>query len=309
MSNMMLSQTHTLSMDSKARYYIEQSTSDNSRKAFTNDMRHFTEWGGNVPANNETVVRYLIAHAEMLSIATLYRRLASIDKAHRMKGYPSPTKSEGVRLMMRGIMRAHGKPQRRVKPITKDDLTAIFSHFGESLKDKRDKALLVIGFCGALRQSELVAINCNHLDFCKEGVRITIPKSKTDQNAQGREIAIPHGRGRVCGVKILREWLEVSRISEGLIFRGVDKAGNIRGKGLSCRSVSNIIKSHVAILGYDPREYSGHSLRSGLVTSAAEQGVSSWIIKRQTGHKSDAMLERYIRSGSLFNDNALNYLF
>jgi integrase len=302
-------QINSISLDTKAKYYIEQSTSENSKKAFKDDMTHFTNWGGSVPTDARTLIHYLTDHAEILSVATLYRRLASINKAHRMMKHPSPTKAEAVKLTMRGIMREHGRAQRRMKPLTKDDLIAIFSHMGNTTKDKRDRALLIIGFCAALRKSELVAINCTDLEFVKEGLRITLPKSKTDQMGRGREIAIPYGRGRICAVKILQEWLETSGITEGKIFRSVDKGGTIHGDGLSDRSVSNIIKSHVKKLGYDPDKYSGHSLRAGLVTSAAEQGVSSWIIKRQTGHKSDAMLERYIRSGSLFTDNALNQLF
>lgn len=309
MSEVIPAQEHTLSLDKKARYYIEQSTSENSKKAFKDDLRHFTEWGGSLPTDERTIIHYLSDHAEILSVATLYRRLASINKAHRIMKHTSPTKAEEVKLTMRGIMREHGRAQKRVKPITKDDLIAIFSHMGESVKDKRDKALLIIGFCAALRKSELVAIKCTDCEFVKEGLRVTLPKSKTDQTGQGREIAIPFGRGRVCAVKILKEWLEVSGIKEGAVFRSVDKVGSVQCSRLSDRSVSNIIKAHVQKLGYDPTQYSGHSLRAGLVTSVAEQGVSSWIIKRQTGHKSDAMLERYIRSGSLFTDNALNHLF
>lgn len=286
------------------REYLKQSVSDSTRRALKNDMDHFKAWGGRVPASPELVASYLTAHAEKLSIATLRRRLVSITKAHRLGGYESPVQSELVQMTIKGIRRVHGKPQRRVSPILKDDLIAMVAHAPDNMIGVRDKALLLIGFAGAFRKSELVALKCNDLEFSKQGLTITIQRSKTDQAGEGRQVAIPYAKGRICPVRALREWIEQLPDQSGAIFRSVTKAGKISEVHLSARSVSNIIKRYVSSIGLDPENYSGHSLRAGLATSAAMHGISSWKIRAQTGHKSDAMLQRYIREGDLFSQNA-----
>lgn len=213
-----------------------------------------------------------------------------------------------VKSTLRGIRRAHGAPQRRAKPLTKEDLFSVLAATGNGLKDVRDRALLLIGFAGAFRRSELVAISCTDIEPVKQGVVIHIRRSKTDQEGAGREIGIPHGRTRWCPVTALNEWLERAEIEEGPIFRSVDRHGRMQGQRLSSEAVSLVIKERVAVVGLDPDKFSGHSLRAGLATSAAAAGVSSWQIRQQTGHASDAMLARYIRDGELFVDNAAGAL-
>ncbi len=286
------------------RHYVENALSDNSRRAYKNDFDHFRAWGGGVPATPEQVAAYLTAHAETLSIATLQRRLVSIGKAHVMAGFTSPVKSELVRLTFRGIRRVHGKPQCQVSPILKEDLIIMLSHCPDTLKGKRDQAILLLGFCGAFRRSELSALKCTDLEFISQGIVVTLPRSKTDQTGHGRKIGIPRGRGRVCAVGLVGLWLKLSGIDNGPLFRSVTKGGVISDAALSDRAVANIVKYYAKKAGLNPEKYSGHSLRSGLCTSAAQHGVSSWKIRQQTGHKSDAMLARYIRDGDIFTDNA-----
>jgi len=286
------------------RHYVESAISDNTRRAYRNDLDHFRAWGGTVPAEPMAIAAYLSAHAGILAIATLQRRLVSIAKAHTMQGNDNPVKSDLVKLAMRGIRRVHGVPQRQASAILKDDLIVMLSYAPDTAKGKRDRALLLLGFCGALRRSELVAVKMEHIEFTSHGIILTIPRSKTDQTGQGRKIGIPKGRGRICPVLSVNDWVLHVGAETGFLFRGIAKGGRVCRGGLSDRAVSEIIKAYACKAGFNPAQYSGHSLRSGLCTSAAQHGVSGWKIREQTGHKSDTMLARYIRDGDIFNDNA-----
>ncbi len=288
------------------QHYIAQAWSKNTRRAYQADMQHFYTWGGAIPCTKEQVARYLTDHAQLLSISTLQRRLVSIGMAHRLQGYADPTKHDVVKLTMRGIRREHGKPQEQVAPLLKEDLTVMLSHIPDTIKGKRDRALLLLGFCGALRRSELVAIRAEDLEFTSQGIILTIPRSKTDQDGRGRKVAIPKGCGKICPVEEINIWLlysgAITRCS--YVFPSIRKNGDLANTALSTRAVADIIKYYAKKAGLDPERYSGHSLRAGLATSAAQHGISSWKIREQTGHQSDAMLARYIRDGDLFNNNA-----
>ncbi len=291
-------------IEADVRQYVEQALSDNTRKAYRNDLDHYRACGGTVPASAEQIAAYLTSHAGVLSIATLQRRLVSITKAHTMQGYPDPVQSDLVALTMRGIQRVHGKPQAQVSPILKEDLTVMLSHIPDTVKGKRDRALLLLGFCGALRRSELAAVQVEDLEFTAQGIILTLPRSKTDQTGQGRKIGIPKGRGRICPVMSVDDWIVHSGADAGALFRPMAKGGVIGEGQLSDRAIADIIKHYAQKAGLNPDKYSGHSLRSGLATSAAQHGISSWKIRQQTGHKSDTMLARYIRDGDLFSNNA-----
>lgn len=286
------------------RDYIQHSLSDNTIRAYRADLEHFQDWGGRIPSVPETIAAYLSNHAVCLSMATLSRRLVSISRAHAMQNLPDPTKSEIVRLTFRGIKRLHGKPQQQVSPIMKGDLVVMLCHAADTMKGCRDRALLLMGFCAALRRSELVSVTVEDIEFTGQGIILTIPRSKTDQTGQGRRIGIPKGRGRVCPVASVALWLEKSGIENGPVFRAVNKGGKLGEDGLSDRAVADLVKYYAEQAGIDPIRVSGHSLRSGLATSAAQNGSSSWKIRAQTGHRSDQMLARYIRDGDLFMDNA-----
>ncbi|MFN7113416.1 MAG: site-specific integrase [Alphaproteobacteria bacterium] len=283
--------------------YADQAISENTRRAYRTDLAHFEAWGGEIPSTPEMIASYLVCHAESLSIATLTRRLAAIAKAHSLQGLPSPASSELVKLTFRGIRRQHGKPQSRVAALTKEDLIVTLASIPDDLRGCRDKALLLIGFCAALRRSELCRVKAEDLGWTREGIILTLPRSKTDQTGEGRQIGIPYGRGRICPVLMLRDWLTRSGIAQGYIFRAIGN-GSVEEGHLCDRSIAQIIKARAAKSGLDPARFSGHSLRAGLATSAAAAGIAAHQIRAQTGHKSDAMLSRYIREGSLFTGNA-----
>ena len=287
---------------------IGASISDNTRRAYEADLAHFMAWGGAIPASPGTVASYLAAHAETLSVATLVRRIATLSKAHEAKSVPNPCRSEIVRATLKGIKRLHGTAQREAKPILREDLFLVLDAMGDGPKDARDRALLLLGFAGGFRRSELVGLDCGDIEQVRQGLIVTLRRSKTDQEAAGRKIGIPYGRTRYCPVAALDAWLTLSGIESGPIFRPVDRHCRIHPERLSGEAVSLVIQGRLAASGIDPTGYSGHSLRAGFATSAAQAGVSSVKIRAQTGHATDAMLSRYIRDGELFTGNAAGAL-
>lgn len=284
--------------------YVEQSLSASTRKSYASDLAHFEAWGGSVPATDTSVARYLAEHADELRVATLVRRLATISKAHTAKGLPSPTASELVRATIRGIKRSRGTAQTEAKPLLRDDLFSVLERMGDDTKSVRDRALLLIGFAGGFRRSELVGLDVGDIEHARQGLIIHLRRSKTDQNGAGRKIAIPFGRTRWCPVAAVDRWLSLSGGGAGPLFLGVNRHGKINQQRLSGEAVALVLKERLAMAGIDPSGFSGHSLRAGFATSAAIAGASTWKVRAQTGHASDAMLARYIRDGDLFADNA-----
>jgi site-specific recombinase XerD len=285
-------------LDPSIREFVDAATAPNTRRAYENDLEHFRAWGGRIPASPQQMAKYLADHARALSTATLARRLAAIGHAHVNAGFPNPTRHDLVRITFRGIRRTCGRPQQRVAALTTEHLTAIVSSLGTSIKDVRDRALLLLGFAGGFRRSELVALDCESIEHCPSGLIVTIRWSKTDQERRGRKIAIPYSHREVCPVIALVAWTDLAKITEGPIFRPVTRKGDVLDSRLSAEAVAAIVKDRAH--GIEGARYSGHSLRAGFVTSAALAGVPTWKIKAQTGHVSSASLERYIRcSGSL----------
>lgn len=288
--------------------YVRDSLAENSRRAYLSDIAQFEAWGGSIPASPEVVASYLADNADTLSVATLVRRIASISKIHEARGLPNPTRSELVKATMRGVRRTRGCAQREARPLLRDDLLLVLDAMDDRLKDIRDRALLMIGFAGALRRSELVGLDVGDIEHVRQGIVLRLRKSKTDQDGCGRKIGIPHGRTRWCPVSALDAWMTASGITEGAIFRPVDRHGRVRSARLSGEAIALVIRERTAAAGLDPAQYSGHSLRAGLATSAAQAGVPTWRIRAQTRHASDVMLGRYIRDGNLFQDNAAGAL-
>ena len=284
--------------------YVHAALSDNTRKGYQSDLAHFVSWGGSIPSSPEFIAQYLVAHAELLTPATLSRRVVSISRAHTSQSLESPTKSELIKTTLRGIKRTVGTKQRQVEPVLKNNLLDMVVALN-GIKGCRDRALLLLGFAGAFRRSELVSLQYSDINFVEQGLVVQLIKSKTDQEGEGRKIAIPYARGAVCPVLALKNWLLLSNITDGSIFRPVSRHGRIESTTLSTQSVAIIVKERISAIGLDASHFSGHSLRAGLVTSAAQAGVPSWKIRQQTGHKSDAMLNRYIRDARLFIDNAV----
>jgi integrase len=190
----------------------------------------------------------------------------------------------------------------------REDLFRVLDAMSDGPKDIRDRALLLIGFAGALRRSELISLDVADVAHVRRGVTLHLRHSKTDRDGRGDQIAIPYGRSRCCAVLALNAWLAASGITEGAIFRPVDRHGRVHHCRLSSEAVSVVVRERVAAARLDPTGFSGHSLRAGFATSAAQAGVQAWRIKAQTRHASDVMLERYIRQAELFDDNAAGIL-
>lgn len=286
------------------RAFIYNSISAATKRAYGADIRHFEASGGIIPASPQHVAEYLAGLAQTHKAATISRRLASLSKAHRAQGADDPGKAEIVKSTMRGIRRMIGTAQREAKPLLKEDLFAILERMGDRPKDIRDKALLLIGFAGAFRRSELVGLDRADIEQVRQGIVITLRQSKTDQVGAGRKVGIPFGRTKWCPVRHLADWLHQAEIEGGAIFRVINRHCHISDVRLSGEAVSIIVRQRVKTAGFDPDVYSGHSLRAGLATSAAMAGASTMSIRRTTGHTSDAMLSRYVRLGDMFTDNA-----
>ena len=281
-----------------AEQFIAASQSAATKRAYASDLKHFFANGGTIPASPAVLAEYLAQCTEKLSVATLERRLTAIHKAHLEKNLESPARSETVKRVMQGIRRTLGTKQRQVQPILKDDLLAALVMIDQQkkpVKAARDRALLLVGFASAMRRSELVAVRVEHLTHLTNGMEIFLPSSKTDQEGHGRTVFVPHANGERCPVRALAHWLEVSGINEGFVFRAVSRHDRVARQGLSAQSVALVVKASVERVGGDTKMVSGHSLRAGYCTSAAEKGLQPWQIREQTGHKSDVTLAKYIR--------------
>jgi integrase len=235
--------------------------------------------------------------------STIARRVAAIRYAHKLAGFPLPTDDERVRTTMRGIRRSLGAAPSKKAPATAERVIGMAPLAGTRLSAIRDRALLLIGFAGAFRRSELVALNVEDLEETAEGLRITIRRSKTDQEGHGHVIAIPRGM-IACPVTALKAWLEAAVIAEGPVFRPVAKGGRTQSARLTDRSVADIVKAHAQRAGLDPKLFAGHSLRSGFLTSAAARGASIFKMADQSRHKSMDTLRGYVRAAEIFKDHA-----
>ncbi len=308
MNDLMTATTPEL-QEYKTRFYLENALAGNTRKAYRADLEHFLSAGGVIPAGPETIADYLSRYAGVLAVSTLQRRLVSISKAHTMQGHPDPVKTDLVRLTFRGIRRTHARKQKQAAALMKDDLLTILRQMPDTPKGKRDKAVLFVGFAAGLRRSEIAGLNVRDVEFVAKGMTITLRQSKTDRLREGRVVAIPFGRTDVCAVKILKDWLALLPDQEGPLFRPVAKGGCIGGQRLSDHAISDLVKFYARKIGLNAEEFSGHSIRAGLVSSCAQAGIASWIIKRTTGHRSEEMLQRYIRPVEAFSYNAAGMLF
>ena len=300
----------------QARDYAAAAKAPNTVRAYTADWNHFRTWCSSaglnaLPASGNTVALYLTSFAGQLKTSTLQRRLSAISQAHQVAGHETPTRSAAVRLVWAGIRRKHGTAQEGKAPALVEDLRAMMAAMAPRrrgqdwrLLEVRDRALLLLGFAGAFRRSELVSLNVEDLELGRAGIVVHLRRSKTDQEGQGRKIGIPRGAGMTCPVAALQAWLADAGIKEGPLFRPVNRHGQLQAGRMSDRAVALVVKRRVQAVGLDPDQFAGHSLRAGLATSAAAAGASERAIANQTGHKSMAVLRRYIRDGELFRDNA-----
>jgi site-specific recombinase XerD len=290
--------------------FSKASVSNNTRRAYAADWVDFEYWckrvkRASLPATAETVALYLTKMANNLKTSSLKRRITSISKAHELKNIESPTKNERVRAVIRGILRSNGERQAHASPTLLTHIKTMIEAMPNNKKGFRDKALLLLGFAGGFRRSELVALNTEDLTLSKDGFTIKIRKSKTDQTGRGRTIAIGFGENELtCPILALEAWLSEARIARGPLFRPIDKWNVIADSRLTDQSVRLILKESLIRAGIPSKGFSGHSLRAGFVTVASINGASERDIQKTTGHVSLEVLRRYIRDANIFRENA-----
>ena len=293
----------------RAADYARAAHAANTLRAYAADWRDFSRWCDTtelaaLPAAPATVGSYLADRAATRATATLARRLAAISTAHRLAGHHLDTRHPAIRTVMQGIRRTHGTAPRKANPLRTSALrTMLDTCDGASLIDRRDRALLLLGLASALRRSELAALTVADLGFVDAGVTLAVTRSKTDQEAAGQVVGVVATGTPTCPVAALRTWLEAAGITEGAVFRAIDRHGRIATR-LSDRAIALIVKRRAAAAGVDPTGYSAHSLRAGCATEAAARGVEERDIGRHTRHRSIPVLRGYIREGTVFVNNA-----
>ena len=300
----------TLPTTETPQNYWQVATSNNTRRAYQSDVRHFISTGGLLPATTESVMHYLNSQAGLTNPRTLKRRLVAIKQWHVTQSFPDPTSHPLIKKTLRGIARVFGTPADKAAVFCVEQLMTLNAHLktAGSLIDCRDNALLQIGFFGAFRRSELVAIKWAHITFVSAGVEILIPRSKTDAEGEGVVCAIPYGSASLCPVATLKEWQERSSVTEGadgFVFCAVRHGKSHFEKGLSAEMVSIVIKKRVMECGFaNAEKYSGHSLRRSFATAACQKGASLSAIMRQGRWVHEATVNGYIEDGKKFEANA-----
>jgi len=300
---------HLADAASLAQQLIRQRHAEATRRAYATDVQSFCAWCeaqgvSPLPATPEIVCLFLAAQAQLgKSPATITRRLAAIRYFHRESGHLNPCDSELVSATVAGIRRTAGAAQRQVAPATVDVLERMIATADLStLKGKRDRALLVLGFGGALRRSELVSLRIEDIAWSEAGLRLAIRRSKTDPQGKGQTVPVLDGVN-LQAKTVLREWLEAALITTGHVFRAVTKAGRVQD-ALTDRAVADIIKGRAKAAGFDPSAFSGHSLRSGFLTSAAGAGASTFKMMEVSRHKQIQTLAGYVRQADQFKQHA-----
>jgi site-specific recombinase XerD len=291
------------------RTFAENEKAASTRRAYRADMRAFTAWCRErglcpLPADPRVVGWHISSVAcEGLSVSSIGRRLAAIAYAHGLAGHESPTSAKDVKVILAGIRRTLGTAPKRKAAATADRIRLMLDACPNTPIGLRDRALLSIGFAGAFRRSELVALEVRDVAEVPDGLRVTIRRSKTDQTGEGHEIVIPRGL-KIRPVAALQDWLQAASIETGYLFRRVHRGGHVRPWGLSGHAVAEIVKHYALAAGLNPAEFSGHSLRAGFVTSAAETGATIFKIAEVSRHKSTDVLAGYVRRVDLFKDHA-----
>lgn len=301
-------------LPSQVREFIRASKAENTLRGYRSDWREFCRWCegqsiGPLPASPETIAAYIAECAGHLKVGSIQRRLNAIAEAHKAMALDSPTHSALVRNTLKGIRRTLGTaPVQKAAALT-DDIRAMLQVTSIGIIGTRDRALILLGFAGAFRRSELVAVDLEDCAFTKDGLTIMLRRSKVDQEGSGRKLGIPYGSNpETCPVRNLQTWIEQADINTGPLFRSINRHGKIQAARLSGADVARIVKKLARRAGLDPAMYAGHSLRAGHATSAAIAGASERSIMNQTGHRSVQMVRRYIREGNLFRENSAGKL-
>ena len=296
---------------------LQSSKANNTVRAYKSDFKDFGIFCAqngfkSLPSEPKIVSLYLTyLSTKEAKISTLKRRLVSIGVIHRLKGHYLDTKHPSIIENIMGIKRRKGSIQKSKKPILINNLKSLINVIDEQKKQEikklRDRTIILIGFSGGFRRNEIVSLDYDDLDFVQEGLKINIRRSKTDQYGEGFIKALPYfDNPKYCPVVSLKNWINTSKISSGSIFRRFSKGSKLSEHRLTDQTVALLIKEYLQLAGIDSKNYSGHSLRSGFATSAAESGAEERSIMAMTGHKSTEMVRRYIKEANLFKNNALN---
>jgi len=296
---------------------LQSSKANNTVRAYKSDFNDFgifcAQNGFNSLPSEPKIVSLYLTHLSTkdCKMSTLKRRLVSIGVVHKLKGHYLDTKHPSIIENIMGIKRRKGSIQKGKKPILisnlKDLINVIDQQDKEEIKKSRDRSIILIGFSGGFRRNEIVSLDCDDLDFVPEGLKVNIKRSKTDQFGEGFTKALPYfDSSQYCPVVSLKKWIEISKINSGPVFRRFVKGSKLSENRLTDQTVALLIKEYVNLTGIDSKNYSGHSLRSGFATSAAESGAEERSIMAMTGHKSTEMVRRYIKEANLFKNNALN---
>jgi integrase len=297
-------------LPSQVLEFIRASKAENTLRGYQSDWRDFCGWCETrgvapLPATPETVASYIAECAGHLKPGSIQRRLNAIAEAHKALGMDSPTHTPLVRNTMKGIRRTLGTAPAQKSAALTEDIRAMVTATGEGLIGVRDRALVLLGFAGAFRRSELVALDLADCTFGKDGLTVNLRRSKVDQDGLGRKIGIPYGSNPdTCPVRNVRAWIEAAGSADGPLFLPVTRHGQVRAGRMAGLDVARVVKKLAERAGLDPARYSGHSLRAGHATSAAIAGASERSIMAQTGHRSVQMVRRYIRDGNLFRENS-----
>ena len=283
-------------------------------KSDFNDFGLFCAQNGfkSLPSDPKIVSLYLTQlSTKNVKISTIKRRLVSIGVIHKLKGHYLDTKHPLIVENLMGIKRRKGSIQNGKKPLLINNLKKIINVIDQQKKENikifRDRTIILIGFSGGFRRNEIVSLDFDDLDFVEEGLKINIKRSKTDQFGAGSIKGLPYfENSQYCPVVSIQKWIEISKINSGALFRRFKKGSNLSEKRLTDQTVALLIKEYLRLAGIDSTNYSGHSLRSGFATSAAEAGAEERTIMAMTGHKSTEMVRRYIKNADLFKNNALN---
>jgi len=296
---------------------LKNSKANNTVRAYKSD---FTDFGlfcaqngfNSLPSEPKIVSLYLTQlSTKNIKMSTIKRRLVSIGLIHKLKGHYIDTKHPLIVENLMGIKRRKGSIQNGKKPLLINNLKKIINVIDQQKKEKikifRDRTIILIGFSGGFRRNEIVSLDFDDLDFVEEGLKINIKRSKTDQFGTGFTKGLPYfENSQYCPVVSIQKWIEISKINSGALFRRFTKGSNLSVKRLTDQTVALLIKEYLGLAGIDSANYSGHSLRSGFATSAAEAGAEERTIMAMTGHKSTEMVRRYIKDANLFKNNALN---
>jgi len=296
---------------------LRNSKADNTIKAYKSDFNDFGLFCAqngfkSLPSDPKIVSLYLTQlSTKNVKISTIKRRLVSIGVIHKLKGHYLDTKHPLIVENLMGIKRRKGSIQNGKKPLLINNLKKIINVIDEQKKEKikilRDRTIILIGFSGGFRRNEIVSLDFDDLDFVEEGLKINIKRSKTDQFGAGSTKGLPYfENSQYCPVVSIQKWIEISKINSGALFRRFTKGSNLSEKRLTDQTVALLIKEYLDLAGIDSTNYSGHSLRSGFASAAAEAGAEERSIMAMTGHKSTEMVRRYIKEANLFKNNALN---